>query len=73
MQENIIELCEALQLNTIKKVLPRLLEQADRQDKRHDELLYALLMYEVEERKTRRTARKIKEAHFPLAKSLDSC
>lgn len=72
MLENIMNLCHELQLNSLRKILPHQLEQAQRQNKSYDVLLHDLFFHEFEERKTRRIARRVKEARFPLAKSLDS-
>jgi DNA replication protein DnaC len=70
--EHIINLCQELQLNALPKLLPGLLEQAERQHKTHEEVLYDLFFQESEERKIKRMARRTKEARFPLAKALES-
>lgn len=72
MQEDLMKLCQELQLPTLHKILPDLLEQTERQNKRYEEWLYDLLSHEAQERKIKRIARRLKEARFPLVKALES-
>lgn len=68
----VLLLCRALKLPTVGREAARLAEEVRRQGMGHLEYLVALLGEEIKEREERRSARRIKEATFPLIKSLES-
>ncbi len=65
------ELCQALKLPALGRDGVRLAEQALRQGIGHLQYLVQLLEIEWREREQRRAARRIKEARFPLLKTLE--
>lgn len=68
----LLTLCGQLQLSESKKLLPTVLEQAQRQQPTHAQFLLELLQQEWDAKVQKRAARRIKEAKFPTVKSLDS-
>jgi DNA replication protein DnaC len=67
----ITALCQALKLPAVGRDAVRLAEEARRQGMAHLDYLGELLKTECHERETRRAARCIKEAGFPLVKTLE--
>ncbi len=65
-------MCQQLQLSTIASRINKALEQAIRQQVSYDEFLADLLFCELETRSQRRFTRRVKEARFPGAKTLDN-
>lgn len=65
------EICTQLQLSSIKQQLPDYIKQAVRQKLSYDDFLLELFQQEVDARLSRRAARRIKEAKFPMVKTLD--
>lgn len=66
------DLCRALKLPSVARDALRLSAQAVRQGQEPIDYLRDLLLTEVEERRERRAARRVKEAGFPLVKTLSS-
>jgi len=66
----VAKLCRLLKLPTIAREAGRLAEESERQGQSHLEYVQQLLAAEVEERGQRRAARRIREAGFPLVKTL---
>lgn len=66
------ELCRQLQLSTWTDSIIKKCDQAQRQQPAYDHFLSDLLQQELDKRLERRTSRRIKEAKFPLVKTLDS-
>lgn len=64
-------LCQTLKLLAVGRDAVRLAEEARRQGTAHLDYLGELLKTECRERETRRAARRIKEAGFPLVKTLE--
>ena len=65
------ELCKPLRLPTVAMQAVRLAEQAAKEKQGHLAFLEALLSAETEDREQNAVARRIKEAHFPVAKTLE--
>lgn len=65
-------LCKTLKLPSVGRDAARLASEATRQKLRHLPYLHQLLETEVAERAERRTSRRIREAGFPVLKTLDS-
>jgi DNA replication protein DnaC len=63
--------CKQLQLPAVSAQAGRLAEQADKAHHSHLAYLEALLGAELDERERRAIDRRIKEAHFPLVKTLE--
>ncbi len=63
--------CKQLQLSAVSAQCSRLAEQADKAHHSHLAYLEALLGAELEERERRAIDRRIREAHFPLVKTLE--
>lgn len=70
--DRLVELCRRLRLPSIARDAIRCAEQSERQAKPHVDYLLDLLETELEERRQRRAARRIKEASFPVVKTLES-
>ncbi len=68
---NLVSLCQQLQLSTIAPRINKACEQAHRQQVSYDEFLMELFNAELETRSQRRCARRVKEAKFPQVKTLD--
>ena len=66
----LIELCKELRLPSIAQSAERIAAEAGRQGKEPLEFLVELLQVEVDERQERRCTRRLKEAKFPVFKSL---
>jgi DNA replication protein DnaC len=62
--------CKHLKLPTVGREAGRMAEEARRQGLSHTEYLEQLLVAEMREREERRAARRIREAAFPLIKTL---
>jgi DNA replication protein DnaC len=69
---NLVLLCQQLQLSTIASHINKALEQAIRQQLSYDNFLADLLSAELETRAQRRFTRRVKEARFPGLKTLDT-
>ncbi len=69
---NLVSLCQQLQLSTMACRINKTCEQAKRQQLSYEEFLVELLNAELETRSQRRCARRVKEAKFPSVKTLDS-
>jgi DNA replication protein DnaC len=65
------QLCAQLQLSMIKQQLPDYIKQAERQKVTYQDFLLELLQLEIDSRRERRAARRVKEARFPMVKTLD--
>ena len=63
--------CKQLQLSVVSAQCGRLAEQADKAHHSHLAYLEALLGAELDERERRAIDRRIREAHFPLVKTLE--
>jgi len=63
--------CKQLQLSVVSAPCGRLAEQADKAHHSHLAYLEALLGAELDERERRAIDRRIREAHFPLVKTLE--
>lgn len=71
-QNNLVLLCQQLQLSTVASRIDKACEQAQRQQLSYGEFFSQLLNAELETRSLRRCARRVKEAKFPSVKTLDS-
>ncbi len=71
-KNNLITLCQQLQLSTIASRINKACEQAVRQQLNYDDFLADLLSAELETRVQRRFTRRLKEARFPSPKTLDN-
>src|SRR5688572_3580378 len=71
LQPRLAELCRALKLPTIARHTVRLAESARRQGQDPLDFLVEVLDAELCERKDRGAQRRIKEAGFPLVKTLE--
>lgn len=71
LESVLLELCKSLRLPTIARNGPRLAQEAKRQAKEPLSFLIELLENELAERADRRAQRCIKEAGFPIVKTLD--
>jgi len=69
--QELIQLCQSLQLTTMAELVTEACQQALRQQSAHDEFLFNLLLEEQQARHQRRSAKRIKEAKFPRIKTLD--
>lgn len=67
----VVTLCRHLKLPTVGREASRLADEVRRQGVGPLEYLSRLLMSEMKEREERRAARRIKEAGFPLVKTLE--
>ena len=63
--------CKQLQLSVVSAQCGRLAEQADKAHHSHLAYLEALLGAELDERERRAIDRRLREAHFPLVKTLE--
>lgn len=74
MMQDVLNVCQQLQLTSMLASgrLTMACEQAMRQKLPYEEFLYHLLAEEYSARQQRRAIRRIKEAKFPLVKTLDS-
>lgn len=71
LTSEVASLCRHLKLPTVGREASRLAEEVRRQGVSPLEYLSRLLMAELKEREERRAARRIKEAGFPLLKTLE--
>lgn len=71
-QVRLNELCLSLKLSTIKREALLQAEQAKRQQTSHEDYLLELLELEWQEKQIRATERRIKTAHFPFCKTIES-
>ena len=69
--DRLVELCRKLRLPSVARDAERSAVEAERQGKSHLSFVLDLLETEVEERCLRRAARRIKEANFPVLKTLE--
>ncbi len=67
----LMPLCRELKLPALARDAARLAAEAERQGTAHLAYLVELLETEVDERRARRAARRIKEANFPIVKTLE--
>ena len=67
----VADLCRTLKLPTVGAEAARLAAEAGRQGTGHLDFLFQLLLSEVAGRDRRRAARRIKEAGFPVVKTLE--
>ncbi|MBT7299848.1 MAG: ATP-binding protein [Victivallales bacterium] len=71
LEIRIVELCRALKLPAVGRDATRLAREAVRQSVNPLAYVVDLLETELEERRTRRAQRRVKEANFPVAKTLE--
>jgi len=71
LEIQIVELCRALKLPAVGRDATRLAREAVRQSVNPLAYVVDLLETELEERRTRRAQRRVKEANFPVAKTLE--
>lgn len=71
MTTQLQELCTLLQLSCVKQLLHDYIKQAERQQLTYEDFLLELFQSEVDARRARRAARRVKEAKFPMVKTLD--
>jgi DNA replication protein DnaC len=71
LERRLKELCRELKLPTVARDASRLATEAARQGTAPLAYLVDLLELEIEERRSRRTKRRIKEAGFPVVKTLE--
>lgn len=71
-KNNLVSMCQQLQLSIIASRINKALEQAVRQQLSYDDFLADLLFSELETRSQRRFTRRVKEARFPSVKTLDN-
>ena len=67
----IIDLCKALKLPTVAREAERLANEAGRQEVTHLAYLEQLLELEMADRAERRAYRRMREAGFPLVKTME--
>lgn len=72
MNENLSTLCKQLQLSFMAQHVTQICEQAHRQQQSHEDFLEELLIQEYDFRVEKKAKRRVKEAKFPLIKTLDS-
>lgn len=72
MKENIVNLCKELQLSFMAQHINTACEQAQRQQQRYEDFLEKLLLQELDARIEKKARRRVKEAKFPIIKTLDS-
>jgi len=72
LPDRLVALCRKLRLPALSRDAERCALESGRQGNSHLSYLVELLETEVEERRLRRAARRIKEAGFPIVKSLES-
>jgi DNA replication protein DnaC len=70
MQTQLADLCKQLRLPGVARNAERAAQEAARQGTEHMDFLTGLLQVEVDERQARRYARRVKEAGFPVVKTL---
>jgi DNA replication protein DnaC len=68
----LIKLCKQLQLPFTASTIINTCEQAQRQQQSHSDFLMELFTREYESKLERRAKRRVKEANFPLVKTLES-
>lgn len=69
---SLIKLCKQLQLTSMAASIVTACERAQRQQQSHTDFLTELLSQEYEARLEKRAQRRIKEAKFPLLKTLEA-
>lgn len=70
--QELATLCKALKVPTIARQAPQLAAEAERHGRGHLAYLVEALRGEVQGRQERRSARRVREANFPVVKSLES-